>query len=151
MDEVFDLLAARTVTPELLDRMMEEDGGEFLSVDIPPTEEDIAKVESAVGALPSDYRRWVARYGAAATPNETGIIFGVSISGYKTLRPSAPGGGLEVASFEEGDDVRFLDAEGVSSSAYDDWYPCFSSFVAAVLCSGNPRVWDAFAAQLRAL
>jgi hypothetical protein len=150
MDEVFDLLATKRVPSELLSRMMATDNGEFLAVDIPPAAGEIQKIEAAVGVLPADYREWIARFGAAATPNETGIIYGVSVSRYKNLRPAVASSALEIASFEEGDDVRTLDAEGVSSSTYDDWYPCFSSFVAAVLCTGNPRVWKAFEDELRA-
>jgi hypothetical protein len=34
------------------------------------------EVESAVGALPSDYRRWVARYGAVRACPSCSVIFG---------------------------------------------------------------------------
>jgi hypothetical protein len=71
MDEVFDLLATKRVPSELLSRMMATDNGEFLAVDIPPAAGEIQKIEAAVGVLPADYREWIARFGAAATPNET--------------------------------------------------------------------------------
>lgn len=150
MDAVFELLATKRVPSELLAMMMTEDNEETLSVDVPPSGADMDAMEAKVGPLPPDYREWIARFGAASTPNETGIIYGVSVSGYKNLRPPIDGS-LEIASFDEGDDVRTLDDEGVSSSAYDDWYPCFSSFAAAVLCAGNPRVWSKFESELRAL
>ncbi|MEM1416382.1 MAG: SMI1/KNR4 family protein [Myxococcota bacterium] len=150
MKGVFDLLATRRVPSELLARMMAEDNEKVLTVDLPPSKSQVEALEAAVGALPADYREWIRRFGAAATPKETGIIFGISVSHYKNLWPPVDGS-LTIAHFEEGDDVRTLNAEGVVSSGYSDWYPCFSSFVASVLCAGNPLVWRRFEHELRGL
>ena len=148
IQEIRSLLAQRTVPYELLERMMESDGGEAFETDGPASGLSIAEAEASVGELPKDYRDWIARFGAACTQDESVIVYGISISTYKSLR--RPGKrGLEIATLEEGDDVRILGKEGsVASTQYDDWYPCFGSFMTSLLCERNPRLLAEFEEEL---
>ena len=148
---ISDVLSKRRVPAELLTRMMQADAGQLLEPDMPPAPGALDELEAQLGELPADYREWIARFGAASTPDESGIIFGLSVSSYKTLGPRV-GEALQVASFDEGDDRRYLDEEGgVASTSDDAWYPCFASFVAAVLCQGNAALREQFASELEAL
>ena len=148
---VIDLLETRVVPLSMLHRMMRADGGVFLSVDLPPTQRAVREAERQLGELPADLREWVAEYGSGAMPNESGLIFGVSVSNYKSLGLFHEGC-LVVGSFDEGDDLRYIDSDGgIASTDHGEWYPSFSSFVAAVLCMGNGAVLDEFVQEIREL
>ena len=146
--DIRKILAQRTVPYETLERMMDFDAGEVFETDGPTSEQAISETESLSGKLPNDYRRWIARFGAACTHDETVIVYGVSISEYKLLREPREVG-LEIACLDEGDDLRILDKHGcVFSTGYDESYPCFSSFLASLLCGRSLRVEQEFKEEL---
>ncbi len=151
-----DLLMTRVVPFALLSRIMSTDSGTVMEVEGPVAPPELESWRADLGEeLPDAYVEWVRHYGAGAVDNEGGFVLGLSVSSWKDARHHRDGReeGIVVATFDEGDDVRYLvpGAGAVASTAYDDWYPTFTSFVAAVLLGRSSALLAQFSSEIEAI